>query len=290
MFNQTMNNVSQSSIHRSHSSKCRAAPPPPPPPPSSSSSQHLGPSISSGSSTTLPETFVSSLRQLFSILDKTNVGYVHFDVFQRYWTPSFQLDNSSSSPSSRLDILHELEIESKAKNYLISFDLLLNVIERSLTTTKHVSPSSSSSSSSSSVTPPIVVPKVTRPTVVEQEFPLNRSTSVVVVPVQTKKLVDPRETVPIVYRSYQSGIDQNANVVRQRKKHLLQQKPTKFNQTNIYSENPNSFVRRNSIHSNEIDFAMVKSFFFFLSFSFSFSSFSFDLILDSSNETIRNRT
>lgn len=249
MFNQTMNNVSQSSIHRSHSSKCRAAPPPPPPP-----TRPIGPTISSGSGSTLPETFVSSLRQLFSILDKTNVGYVPFDVFQRYWTPSFQLGNSAS----RLDILHELEIESKPNNYLITFDLLLHVIERSLSTTKHVSASDSASSSSSlaSSTPPIVVPKATRPNVVEQAFPLNRSTSVVVVPVQTKK-VEQREHVPIVYRSYQCGMDHNSNVVRQRKKVLLQ-KPQRINHSNIYAEHPQTYAHRNSFHSNEIDFAMVK--------------------------------
>ncbi|CAF4021845.1 unnamed protein product [Rotaria sp. Silwood2] len=60
------------------------------------------------------------------------------------------------------NILHELEIESKSNNYLIKFDLHLNVIERSLSTTKHSSPPITISDSSLS-TSPIVIPKATRP-------------------------------------------------------------------------------------------------------------------------------
>ncbi|UJR20514.1 hypothetical protein I4U23_023642 [Adineta vaga] len=72
------------------------------------------------------DTFISSLRQLFSILDKTNCGYVSFDLFKRYFDCS----------SSTLDFLNELEIESKSNNYYITFNLLLNVIQRTLSTTK----------------------------------------------------------------------------------------------------------------------------------------------------------
>ena len=75
----------------------------------------------------LPDKFISSLRQLFSILDKTNCGYVSFDLFKRYFDCS----------SSTLDFLNELEIESKANNYYITFDLLVNVIQRTISTTKY---------------------------------------------------------------------------------------------------------------------------------------------------------
>ncbi|CAF3585943.1 unnamed protein product, partial [Rotaria sordida] len=58
-------------------------------------------------------------------------------------------------------ILHELEIVSKSNNYLITFDLLLNVIERSLSTTKYSLPPITISDSSLS-TSPIVIPKAAR--------------------------------------------------------------------------------------------------------------------------------
>jgi hypothetical protein len=101
-------------LQRSHSAKYRA-----PPPPSSIDTNGLN-------SSSLPETFISSLHQLFSILDKTNCGYVPFDVFKRYF----------DSSSSTLDFLNELEIESKPNNYLITFHLFINVIQRSLALTK----------------------------------------------------------------------------------------------------------------------------------------------------------
>jgi len=110
----------------------------------------------------------------FSILDQTHNDHIQFDVFKCYWTLSFSFDNSSSSSSSSssLDILHELEIESKSNNYLIIFDLLLKVIERSLSTTKHSSPPITKSDSSLS-TSPIVIEKTTRP-LPPVSFPLNR--------------------------------------------------------------------------------------------------------------------
>ena len=258
-----MNEQQQEQIHanqRPQSMKTRAPPPPPPPshPPqicsSSTSTNHL----QSGISSSLPGTFVSSLRQLFSILDKTHCGYVPFDVFKRYWTPSFTFDNSSSSTT---DILHELEIESKPNRYLITFDLLLNVIERSLSSTKHP-PSTPESSLSSPSPPPIIVPKVTRPAP-PVSFPLNRSTSVVVVTPTPKKL---EQQIPVVYRSY-NGSEQNhyhshentVIPVRHRKKFFVQ-KPIKQN-TNIYAANPSISMttRRNTIHNTEIDFSMVRA-------------------------------
>jgi hypothetical protein len=142
---------------RSHSAKYRAPPPPP-----SSSIDNL--EISS----CLPETFISSLRQLFSILDKTNSGYVPFNLFKRYF----------DCTSSTLDFLNELEIESKSNNNLITFNLLINVIKRSLLCTKHPPP------------PPILIPKATRP--------LNRSTSVLAISPKAKKL---ERKIPIAYRS-----------------------------------------------------------------------------------------
>lgn len=255
-------NGQSSSVHRSHSSKCRAAPAAPPPPPAAPpviSEMYF----SSSSSSSLPETFVSSLRQLFSILDKTNCGYVPFDVFKRYWTPSFSLGH----PSSKLDILRELELESQSKNYLITFDLLLHVIERSLSSSKHLSSgiNTSDSSLSSLSTPPILVPKVTRPAP-PISFPLNRSTSVVVV-APTPKKVDP-QSIPIVYRSYNTGMERNPpptafadasiNPVRQRKKVVSSSSSSRMNKSNsnLYSGHSMS-SRRNTIHSNEIDFAMV---------------------------------
>ena len=240
-------------IHRTHSAKPRA---PPPPPPSSTSPPSNNIRLKAGMSSSLPGPFISSLRQLFSILDKTHSGHVPFDVFKRYWTPSFSFDNSSSTP----DILHELELESKSHNYLITFDLLLHVIERSLSSAKHSSPpiTTSDSSLSSLSTPPIVIPKATRPPP-PISFPLNRSTSVVVVTPTPKKV---EHQIPIVYRSY-NGTDTNhyhshdntSIPVRHRKK-IIVQKPTKQN-GNIYSENPSMSTRRNTIHNNEIDFSMV---------------------------------
>jgi hypothetical protein len=240
------------SVQRPHSSKSRAPPPPPPHPPIVSNNNRP----KSGISSSLPGTFISSLRQLFSILDKTNSGHVPFDVFKRYWTPSFSFDGSSST----LDILHELEMESKSNNYLITFDLLLNVIERSLSSTKHSSPpiTTSDSSLSSLSTPPIVIPKPTRPPP-PLSFPLNRSTSVVVVTPTPKKI---QQQIPVVYRSYNGTTtnhyhsqDNTVNPVRHRKKVLLQ-KSNKQN-GNIYSEHPSIPTRRNTIHTNEIDFSMV---------------------------------
>jgi hypothetical protein len=246
-------------IQQSHPSKSRAPPPPPPPPPPpSSSSSNNNNRLKSGISSSLPGTFISSLRQLFSILDKTHSGHVPFDVFKRYWTPSFSFDN----PSSTSDILHELELESKSNHYLITFDLLLNVIERSLSSTKHSSPriTTSDSSLSSISTPPIVIPKATRPPP-PISFPLNRSTSVVVVTPTPKKV---EQQIPIVYRSYNGtetnhyhSHDNTSNPVRHRKKVVIQ-KSTKQN-GNIYSEHPSISTRRNTIHNNEIDFSMVEN-------------------------------
>ncbi|CAF1181901.1 unnamed protein product [Adineta steineri] len=79
----------------------------------------------------LPETFISSLRQLFSILDKTNCGYISFDVFKRYF---------DCSSLSTLSFLNELENESKINNYFISFNLLINVIKRSFSRIKQQPP------------------------------------------------------------------------------------------------------------------------------------------------------
>lgn len=251
----------QQSIHRSHSSKCRA-PPPPPPAIQSASIVPVTPMVLSnsdqfcpGTSCSLPETFVSSLRQLFSILDKTKSGHVPFDVFKRYWTPTFTMESSSSTT----DILNELEMESKSKNYFITFDLLLSVIERSITTT------SDSSISSMSTPPPIVVPKVKRPNS-SICFPLNRSTSVVVVNSSAKK-VDQHQ-IPSTYRSYNVGIERNQfdyndcstssnGLIRQRKKVHCQKVLKQMNDGS--AEHQTVPTRRNSIHSNEIDFAMIRA-------------------------------
>lgn len=259
----------QQSSHSMHAVQHKIRAPPPPPP--SSHNLRLQPGMSS-----LPGTFISSLRQLFSILDKTHTGHVPFDVFKRYWTPSFSFDNSSLTP----DILHELEIESKTNNYLITFDLLLNVIERSLSSTKHSSPpiTTSDSSLSSLSTPPIIVPKATRPPP-PVSFPLNRSTSVVVVTPTPKKV---EHQIPVVYRSY-NGTDNNhyhshdntSIPVRHRKK-LVGQKSSKQNGS-FYHENPPVSIRRNTIHNNEIDFSMV---------GMSIIVFYTDKSLDSSDETI----
>ncbi|CAF1357362.1 unnamed protein product [Rotaria magnacalcarata] len=238
---------------RSFSSKCRAPLPPPISPPTNNNTSK------SGISSSLPGTFISSLRQLFSILDKTNSGYVPFDLFKRYWTPSFSFDNSSSTS----DILNELEIESKPNNYLITFDLLLSVIERSLSSTKHSSPpiTTSDSSLSSLSTPPIIIPKATRPPP-PISFPLNRSTSVVVNTPTPKKV---EQQIPVIYRSYNGSEnnhyyyshDNTSIPVRHRKKTFVQ-KATKQN-GNIYSENPLMSTRRNTIHTNDIDFSMIRA-------------------------------
>ena len=160
-------------IQRSHSAKHRAPPPPPPPASSSTDDNYLNnPEIISSSS--LPDTFISSLRQLFSILDKTHSGYVPFDLFKRYF----------DCTSSTFDFLNELEIESKSNNNLITFNLLINVIKRSLLTTKHPPP-------------PIIIPKPTHP--------LNRSTSVLVVTPKAKKS---EQQIPIIYRS-SNGLEIN---------------------------------------------------------------------------------
>lgn len=112
----------------------------------------------------LPEKFISSLRQLFSILDKTNCGYVSFDLFKRYFDCS----------TSTLDFLNELEIESKANNYYITFDLLVNVIQRTISTTKYppnirMPKSTHSLTSISSMDATIVQPK---PKYIERDVPL----------------------------------------------------------------------------------------------------------------------
>lgn len=83
----------------------------------------------------LPSTFISSLRQLFSILDKTDSGSVPFVVFKRYF----------ESSSSTIDFLNDLEIESNANDNLITFPLLIHVIERAISTVK--SPKAKHSSS-----------------------------------------------------------------------------------------------------------------------------------------------
>ncbi|CAF1251964.1 unnamed protein product [Rotaria sp. Silwood1] len=245
------------SVQRSFSSKSRAPLPPPPPPPSVLSSSNNNTS-KLGISSTLPGTFISSLRQLFSILDKTKSGYVPFDLFKRYWTPSFSFDNSSSTS----DILHELEIESKPNNYLITFDLLLSVIEKSLSTTKSSPPpiTTSDSSLSSLSTPPILIPKATRPPP-PVSFPLNRSTSVVVTTPTPKNI---EQQIPVVYRSYNGtesshyhSHDNTSIPVRHRKKIIIQ-KPTKQH-GNIYTENPSMSMRRNTIHTNEVDFSMIRA-------------------------------
>lgn len=74
----------------------------------------------------LPSTFISSLRQLFSILDKSKTGSVPFVVFKRYFDTS----------SSTIDFLNDLEIESNANDNLITFPLLIHVIERAISTVK----------------------------------------------------------------------------------------------------------------------------------------------------------
>lgn len=149
-------------LQRSHSVKFQA--------PSSNSSTTNNYSNTKVSSS-LPEAFISSLRQLFSILDKTNCGYVPVNVFKRYFDCS----------SSTSDFLNQLEMESKSNNDLITFDLLINVIERSLLTIK----------SSSS----IVTSKVTHPLLT---FPLNRSTSLSVVSLAER---DVERDIPVSYRT-----------------------------------------------------------------------------------------
>ena len=139
---------SQQQLHRSYSTKYRTPP-----------------SIDTNNSTSLPETFVSSLRQLFAILDQTNSGHVSFDLFKRYF----------DSSSSTIDFSNELEIEAKSNNNLITFDLLINVIKRAISFSK---------------TPSILVPKAMRP--------LHRSASVFVIPEKTKKR---ERQIPIAYRS-----------------------------------------------------------------------------------------
>ena len=89
----------------------------------------------------LPSTFISSLRQLFSILDKTNSGSVPFVVFKRYFDTS----------SSTFHFLNDLEIESNANDNLITFPLLIHVIERAITTVK--SPPQTKRSSSTLIIP-----------------------------------------------------------------------------------------------------------------------------------------
>ena len=257
MYRENING--QHPVERPHTSKCRA-PPPPRPPASSSSSSSNGHAFKSRISSTLPATFISSLRQLFSILDKTKSGHVSFDVFKRYWTPSFSFDQSTST----FDILHELEMESKARNYLITFDLLLTVIERSLSLTKHPSPpltTASDSSLSSLSTPSILIPKATRPAP-PISFPVNRSTSVVVATTPTTKKIE--QPIPLIYRSYNGmetkhyhSHESTSIPVRHRKKVILQRNNNNKGNGNISSDHPLISTRRNTIHSNEIDFAMV---------------------------------
>jgi hypothetical protein len=145
-----------------HSVRCRVPPP---------SLPVVKNCLNSEISSSLPETFISSLRQLFSILDKTNCGYVPFDVFKRYFDCS----------TSTADFLSELEIESKSNNYLITFPLLINVIERSLLTTKHP--------------PSILIPKATRSSI---SLPLDRSKDVLLVTPETNQT---ERQIPIVYRN-----------------------------------------------------------------------------------------
>ncbi|CAF3401342.1 unnamed protein product [Rotaria socialis] len=113
--------MNRRTLHRSQSAKCRASP--------STSSIINDNCLNLKISSSLPEAFVSSLRQLFSILDKTNCGYVPFDVFKRYFDCS----------SSYFNFLNELEFESTSSNHLITFNLLINAIERSLLSTKNTS-------------------------------------------------------------------------------------------------------------------------------------------------------
>jgi hypothetical protein len=202
-------------IRRSYSSKCRVPLP---------LIEHNY--VNSAVSSSLPETFISSLRQLFSILDNNNTGDVPFDVFKRY----FECSSSTS------EFLNELETQSKSNNYLITFNLLLNVIERSLSSTKQTSLSTPISDSSlSSLTPrTIVIPKATRPSI---SFPLNRSTSVLVVAPTTTRT---ERQIPVVYRSNNELETNNLNssipVYHRKKSHQ---------QTN------------QSYRNNEIDFSMV---------------------------------
>jgi len=153
--------MNEQQLQRSHSAKSRA---PPPPPPSCSIDNSENSSI-------LPEPFISSLRQLFSIIDKTNSGYIPFNVFKRYFDCS----------STKFDFLNELENESQLNNNLITFDLLINVIKRSVSFTKHPPPPPPL---------PIRIPKIRRP--------LNRSTSVLSVPPKLK--INERQN-SIIYRS-----------------------------------------------------------------------------------------
>ncbi len=164
-------------VQRSQSAKYRA---PPPPPPLSLSSMDSNSEMYSS----LPETFISSLRQLFSILDKTNSGYIPFDVFKRYFDCS----------STKFDFLNELEIESKSNKNLITFNLLINVIKRSISFPKQQPPPPP-------VQPPIVIPKARRP--------LNRSTSALVV---TPKSKPTERKIPITYRSSNALEMNNSNV------------------------------------------------------------------------------
>ncbi|CAF0906582.1 unnamed protein product [Didymodactylos carnosus] len=142
----------------------RAPPPPPPKPPVTKPDYEYLYKIDPKQQqqqqqqtiTTLPLTFVSSLKQLFSILDKTNTGRVNIDVFKKYWPPLTSTTTDDDTSEIPFDLLEQLEQESKLYNYQITFELLLAVIEKSLhtpkTSTKYTSSSTSSLSSLSPTT------------------------------------------------------------------------------------------------------------------------------------------
>ncbi|CAF0964241.1 unnamed protein product [Rotaria sp. Silwood1] len=157
--------MNRQTLQRSQSAKYRG--------PSSITNNCLNTKISSS----LPDAFISSLRQLFSILDKTNCGYIPYNVFKRYFDCS----------SLTSDFLNHLEIESNSNNHLITFNSLINVIERSLPLTNHLSS--------------IRIPKIIRP--------LNRSTSFLVVSPIEEKI---ERQIPIIYRNSNESEEINSHV------------------------------------------------------------------------------
>ena len=161
--------MNKHNLRRSHSAKCLTLP---------RTSSTYNNSLNNETSSSLPEAFISSLRQLFSILDKNDCGYVPLDIFKRYFDCS----------SLTFKFLHELEIRSKSNNNFITFNLLINVIEQLLLSTKRSSPTSMSKTSHS----------------------LNCPTSKLLISSKEKKIQQP---IPIVYRSSKGLIMNNSNPI-----------------------------------------------------------------------------
>ncbi|CAF3518935.1 unnamed protein product [Rotaria sp. Silwood2] len=92
---------------------------------------------------------------------------------------SFSILDQTHNDHIQFDILHELEIELKSNNYLIKFDLLLNVIERSLSTSPIVIPKA--------IHPP---PPVSFPLIVQQVRAMKRFEIERNLPIQTCDTID----------------------------------------------------------------------------------------------------